>query len=68
MISLKELEEHLVLIGEWRNAPSSALRLVNDLECEYGGDIAIGQHPKIGWFVLHNQGIGPGLVWQEYEL
>lgn len=67
MIPLEELEENLINVGEWRHAPSGALYVVREIEAEYGGNIAIGQHHQIGYYVLHDQGVGPGLVWQEFD-
>ena len=57
-----------MVIGEWRNAPSSALSVIREIEADYGGNIALGFHPNTGWFVLHDQGSGPGLVWSEYNV
>lgn len=67
MISIEELEKNLLNIGDWRQAPSGALATVREIDTEYGGNIAIGHHSKIGYYVLHDQGVGPGLVWQELE-
>lgn len=53
-LTKKLLEEHLVPIPEWYQAPQSALETVSDLE-DYGGTISVGHHPWIGWYVLHSQ-------------
>mgnify|MGYP007077389706 CR=1 FL=1 len=67
MISRVEAEEHLVKVGDWFKAPKNALRIVAELEQEYGGNIAVGNHPDIGWYVLHDQGEGVDLVWKERD-
>ena len=63
--SVKDLRTHLLKVGEWNKAPRKAWEIVQALDDEYGGDIAIGNHPLIGFFVLHNQGEGAVLVWKE---
>lgn len=55
----------LLTVGEWYTAPPEALKMVQALDEEYGGDIAIGQHPELGWVVLHDQGYGVAIVWRE---
>jgi hypothetical protein len=67
MIPLNELTENLLIVGDWYKAHPVALNVVKELEEEYGGNIAIGQHHELGFYVLHDQGNGPGLVWQEIK-
>jgi hypothetical protein len=67
MIAITELEEHLINVGDWYKAPSTTLEITKNLVEEYGGNIAIGKHPKMGWFVLHDQGCGAGVVWKENQ-
>lgn len=64
---LDTLEEHLVVVGEWNKAHPNAQQTAENLAREYGGNVGIGRHDEIGWFVLHQQ-FGPGstgLVWKE---
>jgi hypothetical protein len=60
-----DLLSSLLKVGEWNKAPAEALKIVVKLDEEYGGNIAIGQHPKLGFFVLHDQNYGIDLVWKE---
>ena len=64
---ISEAENYLVNVGDWIKAPPPALTIVKDLEQEYGGGIAIGKHPDIGWFVLHDNGgdNGKAFMWKE---
>lgn len=64
-IKTSELKRHLLKLGEWVKAPSPVLEMVKQLEDEYGGNIAIGNHPELGYFILHDQGFGIGLMWKE---
>lgn len=62
------LEDSLLPLAEWYRAPQQALQTVEDLETEYGGNIGIGHHQWIGWYVLHNQDGSDGglaLAWKE---
>ena len=62
------LEENLVPLAEWYRAPQAALETVASLEEEYGGNIGVGHHPWIGWYVLHSQDEEQksiALVWKE---
>ena len=67
-ICLEDLLSTLCKVGDWIKAPPQAIGVVNQLEEEYGGNISIGNHPEIGWFVLLDQGYGIDLVWSEYDL
>ena len=61
------LEEYLVVVGEWNKAHRTAQQVAHDLTTEYGGNVGIGHHDEIGWYVLHQQ-LGPGstaLIWKE---
>jgi hypothetical protein len=64
-ITVSDFLPYLLKLGEWYKASPQCLKIVNTLDEEYGGNIAIGIHPSEGFFILHDQGIGPGLVWKE---
>ena len=65
---IKELEISLIQVGGWNTAPQEALKVVKRLCTQYGGDIGIGYHDKIGYYVLHNQGDESRVVWRENRL
>lgn len=65
MIEIKELVKNLINVGDWYKAHPIALEIVKELEIKFGGNIAIGKHSEIGYFVLHDQGEGPELIWKE---
>lgn len=60
-----DLLKSLVKVGDWNKAPAEAMKVARKLDEEYGGNVAVGNHPILGWFVLHDQGYGVGLVWKE---
>lgn len=61
------LEKHLVVVGDWIKAHPTAQKTAKTLTEEYGGNIGIGHCKEIGWFVLHDQGYGIGLIWKEKD-
>lgn len=67
--SMDLLEENLVNVGDWIKAHPTAQQTAIHLAEEYGGNIGIGYHEDIGWYVLHQQqGEGStGLVWKEKD-
>ena len=67
-ICLEDLLNNLCKVGDWIKAPPQAIEIVNKLEEEYGGSAAIGRHPRIGWYVLYDQGSGIDLVWSEHDV
>lgn len=66
-IKTAELKASLIKLGEWNKVPPQVLSIMKSIDEEYGGNIAIGNHPELGWFILHDQGYGIGLVWKEKE-
>ena len=62
---MTEFLPHLLKVGEWIRAPKKALEIVQMVSEEYGGNVAIGNHPEKGWFVSHDQGRGPKMIWRE---
>ncbi len=64
-IPISELRKFLIIIGEWHKASPQSLKIAKHLEEEYGGNISIGRHPEIGFFVLHDQYGKIDLVWSE---
>jgi hypothetical protein len=59
------LEKYLLPIGNWINVPEECGKIATNISEEYGGNVGIGYHDEIGFFVLHDQGYGIGLVWKE---
>lgn len=63
--NIKNLEESLIVVGEWVKAHPTAQHIAMSLSKEYGGSIGIGYTEQLGWYVLHQQIGDTYIAWRE---